>query len=104
MADVFHIHEANGAQIGEIPISPQQLAQLHAGGTITISYHTPRMLQQVLGQRNGSFEVVEVDRQLVVSNPDEAKRYIAMQLDIARAMKEPEIWTDPDAESDNPVR
>ena len=103
-ADVFWVYEANGAQIGEIPISPQQRAQLHAGGTVTIQYHTPRMLQGMLGQKNGSFEVTEVDGQLIVFNPDEAKRYITMQLDIARAMKQPDKWTDPDAESDSPIR
>ena len=103
-AEVFDIYEASGAHIGEIPISPQQRTQLHAGGTITIMYHTPRMLQGMLGQNNGTFEVTEVNGQLIVSNADEAKRYIGMQLDIARAMKQPDKWTDPDAESDSPIR
>ena len=67
-------------------------------------YHTPRMLQGMLGQKNGMFEVTEVDGQLIASNPEEAKRYITMQIDIARAMKQPDKWIDPDAESNSSVR
>ena len=97
MADQFNVYEATGAHIGELPISPQQREQLHAGTTISIRYHTPRMLQGVLGQKNGSFEVMEVNGRLVVNDPDQAKRYIAMQIDIAHAMKQPDKWSDPDA-------
>ena len=104
MAEVFDVYEPGGAQIGGIPISPQSLKQVHAGGTVTIAFHTPRMLRGVLGQKNGSFEVMEVNGKLVVNDPDQAKQYIAMQLDIARMMKQPEKWTDPDAESDSSVR
>ena len=50
------------------------------------------------------FEVTEVDGQLIASNPEEAKRYITMQIDIARAMKQPDKWIDPDAESNSSVR
>ena len=104
MADMFDVYDIDGAQIGAIPISPQQRKQLHAGATINITYHTPRMLQGVLGQQNGSFELMEIDGKLVVNDPEQAKRYVAMQIDIARVMKQPDKWTDPDAESNNPIR
>ena len=104
MAEVFDVYEANGAHIGEIPISAQQRAVLHAGGRITIDYHTPRMLREMLGARNGSFDVREIDGRLLVSDAEQVKCYIAMQIDIAHAMKQPENWIDPDAESDDPVR
>jgi hypothetical protein len=104
MADVFDVYEANGTHIGELPISPEDLNLLHDGATITINFHTPRMLRQVLEIMNGSFELIEVDGKIITAQPEIVKRYITMQTDIARAMKEPNKWTDPDAESDAPIR
>ena len=104
MAESFDIYDPHLAHIGEIPISPQQRQQLHRGGTITLSYHTPRMLQGMLGQRNGQFDVIETDNRLIVSDVEQAKRFIELQADIARAMKQPDKWTDPDAKSDLTVR
>jgi hypothetical protein len=104
MADQFDVYEAGGAQIGAVPISPQDLAVLHNGGTITITFHTPRMLRAVLEIMNGSFELIEVDGKIITAQPETAKRYIAMQTDIAKMMKQPETWTDPDAEGNPPVR
>ena len=104
MAEVFDVYDAGRAHIGEIPISPQQRAQLHAGTTITITFHTPRMLAHTLGTRNGTFDVHEIDGRLIVSDPAQAKRYIELQLEVAHAMQQPKKWTDPDAESDSPIR
>ena len=105
LAELFDVYEANGAHIGAIPISPQQRAQLHRGATISMVYHTPRMLQQTLGSRNGVFEVSEADnKRLVVSDVEQVKRFILLQADIARAMADPSKWTDPDAKSNDAVR
>jgi hypothetical protein len=104
MADVFDVYEANGAHIGALPISPQDLSVLHNGGTLTITFHTPRMLRQVLDIMNGSFQLIEVEGKIITAQPETVKRYIDMQADIARAMKQPEKWTDPDAESNAPIR
>ena len=104
MAESFDIYDPNLAHIGEISISPQQREQLHRGGTVTIAYHTPRMLRELVGVRNGQFDVIETDNHLIVTDVDTAKRFIELQIDIARAMKDPSKWTDPDAESDSPVR
>ena len=104
MAELFDVYEANGAQIGAVPISPRDLAVLHDGGTITVTFHTPRMLRQVLDIMNGSFDLIEVDGKIVTTQPETVKRYIEMQADIAKAMKDKSKWTDPDAESDPSVR
>ena len=105
MADTFDIHDVDRMLIGEIPISPQQREQLHRGLCITIQYHTPRMLREILGPRNGQFEVQEGDdHRLIVNDVEQAKAFIILQLDIARAMKEPDKWIDPDAKSDAPIR
>ena len=104
MAETFDIYDPHLAHIGEIPISPQQREQLHRGGTITMSYHTPRMLRELIGIRNGQFDVIETDNHLIVTDVEEAKRFIELQTDIARAMKQPDKWVDPDAESNAPVR
>ena len=105
MAEMFDIYDATGAQIGAIPISAQQREQLHAGVGISIAYHTPRMLREALGIQNGNFEVREDDRgRLITDHIEQVKRYIILQSDIARAMKQPDKWTDPDAQSDSSIR
>jgi hypothetical protein len=104
MADQFDVYAADGALIGEIPISPQDLNLLHSGATIAINFHTPRMLRAVLEIMNGSFELIEIGGKIITAQPETAKRYIVMQADIARAMREPDKWIDPDAEGNPPVR
>jgi hypothetical protein len=104
MAETFDVFEPTGALIGAIPISPQQRAQLHAGQTIIISFHTPRMLREAMPVASGQFEVTELEGKLIALNGDQVKRYIEMQGDIAKAMQDPRKWTDPDAKSDDPVR
>ena len=104
MVEVFDVYDANAAHIGEIPISQRDRKQLHKGGTITIQYHTPRMLREFLGPRNGQFEITEIDGRLIVNDGEQAKRYILLNADVERAMKQPDKWSDPDAESDSPVR
>ena len=105
MAEEFDVYDNAGAQIGAIPISLQQREQLHLGATVTIGWHTPRMLQHLLGgASNGAFDVSEIDGRLIVNDPEQVKRYIEMQLNIARAMQQPDKWTDPNAESDSPIR
>jgi len=79
MAELFDVYEATGALIGAVPISPLELDKLHNGQTITIMFHTPRMLRDKLGERNGVFEVLELDGKLFVTNPDDVKRYIELQ-------------------------
>ena len=104
MAETFDVYEPAGALIGAIPVSPRDRSVLHNGGTVTISFHTPRMLQQALGSHNGAFEVMETDGKLFTNNPEQVKQYIMLQTDIARAMKDRSKWSDPDAESDPPIR
>ena len=104
MAEIFDIYDPNLVHVGEIPISPRQREQLHRGGTITMSYHTPRMLREIIGVHNGQFDVIETDDRLIVSDVEQAKRVIELQTDIARALKQTEKWIDPDAKGNDPVR
>jgi len=95
MAELFDVHEATGALIGGIPISPQDLATLHRGETVTIQFHTPKMLREELGAHNGVFEIMELDGKLLVTNPDAVKEYIELQEAIGKLKN---------AQSDRPVR
>ena len=104
MADTFDIYDPNLAHIGEIPISTRDRAQLHRGGTITIVYHTPRMLREMVAVRNGQFDVKEINDRLIVTDIEQAKCFIELQADVARAMKQPDKWIDPDAENNSSVR
>jgi hypothetical protein len=104
MADVFDVYEAaTSALIGAIPISPQDLGLLHNGATITINFHTPRMLRAAFDIRNGAFTVIEIDGKLFVSDAEAVKLYITLLSDIANARKDPSKWIS-DAEGNPPVR
>ena len=104
MAEIFDIYDPHLAHIGEIPISTRDRMQLHHGGTVTVIYHTPRMLRGMITPINGQFDIIETDNKLIVSDVEQAKRYILLNADVARAMKQPDKWIDPDAESNSPVR
>jgi hypothetical protein len=104
MAELFDVFEPTGALIGAIPLSAHMLRQLHGGQTVTIMFHTPRMLRDLMRPAAGSFEVTELKGKLVATNGEAVKQYIAMQAEIATSMKQAEKWSDPDAESNDPVR
>jgi len=104
MAELFDVYESNGALIGAIPISPQQRNRLHAGSIITIMFHTPRMLREAIPIQGGQFDLVEDDGKILAADVETVKRYIEMQDAIAKAMRDPSKWIDPDAKSDPPVR
>ena len=101
---MVEIYDANLERIGEIPISLQQLEALYSGATVTVNYHRPRMLRELMPETSGSFEVREDGGKLIGNDPEQAKRYMTLQVDIAAAMKQPKKWIDPDAESNAPIR
>ena len=82
---MFGIFDGDGHAIGYIELSEKQQRLLEEdGASIVAIFHTPRMLQHVLGTDSGSFELSRKDDRLQVhaSNLPALRRYIAMQIQI----------------------
>jgi hypothetical protein len=83
------IVDSDGAPVGSIPLSDQQLTQLQAGTAITVQWHTPRMLQSILGTQAGAFELRQDEGgKIIVSDAESVRRYAALQTNIKRARGE----------------
>jgi hypothetical protein len=80
MPDIFN---QAGEKIADIPLSEKQTKQLEAGLSITIQYHTPQLLRNLLGSDSGSFEVHKDGTRIVAADPETAKKCAAMLQAIA---------------------
>jgi hypothetical protein len=79
------LYDKENRCIGELPISPQQHEKLCAGETITVSFHTPRMLIAKIGACNGTLELSMVDGHLTTLHADQLERYRKLQAAIKEA-------------------
>lgn len=84
MADIY---SAEGDKLGTIGISPQEMDLLVAGVTTMIRFHTPRMLQGMLGMQRGWFELSMQNGRIIASDIAAVKRYLALQHAIVEAGK-----------------
>ena len=83
------IVDGDGAQVGTIPLSEKQLAQLKTGAAITVQWHTPRLLQSMLGMETGAFELRQDDGgKIIVTDAEPLRRYVALQANIKHARGE----------------
>ena len=76
MAEIF---DGAGNSLGNIELGGKQRALLDAGESVTVLYHTPQLMHDVLGVKAGSFEVRKEDARLITSNPTAAKDCARMQ-------------------------
>ena len=90
---MFDIFDGDGNNIGAIELSEKQRRLLEEDGASVVTiYHTPRMLQHVLGNDSGTFEISRkagprAGGGRLVVRPDSLsglKRYIAMQVAIKK--------------------
>lgn len=89
MTDVF---DDQGNVIASLPISHKMLAILETGANVTLIYHTPRMLREFLGDRNGSVELRgKPSARVLALDPRAVKAMAALQDAIAKAkQREPD--------------
>lgn len=79
------IYDADGNELGSVPLTEKQQAALDAGGTIAVLYHTPQLMQGELGKRSGSFSLYKDGDRLITTTPGPAKDFAALQAAIAAA-------------------
>ena len=77
------IFDADGKEIGDIPLSDKQQTALEHGEEIVVLYHTPQLMHGVLGQRSGSFMLKKADDRLLTTKPDAVKEYRDIQATVA---------------------
>jgi hypothetical protein len=77
------IYDADGEELGQIPLSEKQQAALDAGGTISVLYHTPQLMHAELGRRSGSFSLHKDGERLVTTTPAPVKDFVQLQKAIA---------------------
>jgi hypothetical protein len=78
-------YSMDGERLGDVPLSDNEIARLAAGETITVQWHTPRMLQDQLGTQSGSFSVERRGDRFVTSDAGSVKAYADLQARIAAA-------------------
>ena len=83
----MEVFDADGNLITDIPVSEKQQQMLDAGELVTVLYHTPKALQQVLGQHSGSFTLRKVDDKLVTPSPGAVQDFADLQQRVAAARR-----------------
>jgi len=79
--DVYHV---DGHLMHAIPISPKELDLLKQGVTITVTFHTPRMLHGVLGRQHGAFQLSMDGEKIISSTVEDFQRYVMMRRNIEK--------------------
>jgi hypothetical protein len=74
--------------IADIPLSMKQMAMLEAGEAITVIFHTPQMLRDLLGPRNGAFTLVKDNDRITTAEPDSVKQFADLQRAIHAVRRE----------------
>ena len=73
------VHDADGNELGELPLSDKQQEALSGGGAISVLFHTPQLLHSVLGIHSGKFDLYMDDDRLMTDTPDAFKGYVALR-------------------------
>jgi hypothetical protein len=62
------VHDLDGKQSMEVPLSFKQRELLDAGQEVTISFHTPQLMRGLLGSRSGKVTIRRQGDQVIASN------------------------------------
>jgi hypothetical protein len=84
MADVF---TRKGEYLGMVAMSPMQHDKLYAEGSIVVTYHTPQLLRNILGQRSGQFKLYKSGEDIVTDDVAAVKECAEMFKRIALSAK-----------------
>lgn len=84
------IYDADGNELGTVPLTEKQQAALDAGGSIAVLYHTPQLMQAELGKASGSFSLHKEGDRLVTTTPAAVKEYARLRaaVDVLKAARE----------------
>jgi hypothetical protein len=84
----MQVYDSDGNVLGDVPLSETQQAALERGGKISVLYHTPQLLQHMLGRRSGSFMLYKQDDHVVALTSSAVKEFLELQTAI-KAAREP---------------
>lgn len=73
------IYDADGHELGSVPLTEKQQAALDAGGTIAVLWHTPQLMQGELGKASGSFSLHKEGDRLISTTPAAVKDYARLR-------------------------
>jgi hypothetical protein len=85
---MFKIYDGNGEVIGVLPLTERQQAILDSGQELVVIYHTPQLLQHMLGNRSGSVVLVKDGEQIRTTTPEATKQFLDLQAAV-KAAREP---------------
>jgi len=77
------IHDRDGNEIADIPLSEKNQAVLDHDEEVVIIYHTPQMLRYILGEKSGTFTLRKLGGHLVAADVVGLRAYA----DLQRAIK-----------------
>ncbi len=86
----MQVYDADGHVLGEVPLTPKQLAVLDAGEKISVLYHTPQLLRSALGERSGSFMLKKVGDRIVAPFPEAVKECLELHAAVKAAREAPD--------------
>ena len=85
------IYDAEGTELGQVPLTEKQRAALDAGGSIAVLYHTPQLMHAELGKRSGSFSLHKEGDRLVTTTPAAVKDYAELRAAVDVLVKAREL-------------
>jgi hypothetical protein len=77
------VYDGDGNKLGDVPLSETQQRALDAGSKVSVLYHTPQLMQNMLGRRSGSFMLYKEGERVVALTSSSVKEF----LDIQAALK-----------------
>jgi len=79
------VYDSDGNELGDVPVSEMQQAALERGGKVSVLYHTPQLLQHMLGRRSGSFMLYKEDDRVVALTSSAVKEFLDLRAAIKSA-------------------
>jgi len=85
---MFKIYDDSGEVMGVLPLTERQQAILDSGQELVVIYHTPQLLQNMLGNRSGSVVLVKSGEEIRTKTPAATRQFLDLQASI-KAAREP---------------
>jgi len=83
MAD---IHDEVGNKVATVTFSPQDQAVLDSGGKITLHFHTPISMRNILGPNDFTVTVDGSGPKLKTDSPDQFRRFVTLHNQVTLKM------------------
>jgi len=85
---MFKIYGEEGGVLGTLYLTEKQQKILDSGEQLVVIYHTPQLLQNMLGNRSGSVVLVKSGEEIRTKTPAATRQFLDLQASI-KAAREP---------------